>query len=613
MTHKKYKILLLLIISSLLFGQQIERILPYNNVDTTGIYIMYSGELNYEKEISQSPPGVALIFPNYTLAEGGYSKTVNLSPLYRYSAKETINSKFYRHVRIDLNFSDIPKFRIDHIGNDIIRVIWASKHTDEEPIDITTVETSEAAMGNIAGGGDEDFEIWTNFDNEVSMNLKDAELIDVLRLLAMQNGMNLVANNEITGSVTLTLQEVSVGSALDAMLKVNGYDWFIQENLLIVKPSDDDVVGGLVTKHYKLEHTDAYSVGTALTNVLTEKGKFQVFSPVAASSYFNSSQYNNTGFGQSSMTGSQSGSMSGSNTMSGMNRGSMMGGSSVGSNVGGATGNQTGMMGQNPESMMTADYLLVTDVYSNFDHIDAMIKKLDVQVQQINIAVKFIETKLDVNEKLGIDWSLRAKAFGPVPDAEASVSDFGDFKLFDTDNLSLYAINLPVFESVLELLASDGETRLVQEPQLTTKNNTVATFKVGTTYPTLVTQTTEIAQTVSYEDKEINIILNVQPRVNENEYISMDISTTVQALVGYTGQNSDQPIISNRASTTHVRVEDQKTLMIGGLIFDQAIESKTKVPVISSIPLLGKLFTHTTYTTEQRELLIFITPSIIKN
>ena len=93
----------------------------------------------------------------------------------------------------------------------------------------------------------------------------------------------------------------------------------------------------------------------------------------------------------------------------------------------------------------------------------------------------------------------------------------------------------------------------------------------------------------------------------------MDISTTVQALVGYAGENSDQPIISNRASTTHVRVENQKTLMIGGLIFDQAIENKTKVPFISSIPILGKLFTHTNYNTEQRELLIFITPSIIKN
>ena len=154
---------------------------------------------------------------------------------------------------------------------------------------------------------------------------------------------------------------------------------------------------------------------------------------------------------------------------------------------------------------------------------------------------------------------------------------------------------------------------LLQEPQITTKDNTTATFKVGTRYPATVTQTTEIAQTTSFEDREINIILRVQPRINENKFISMDISSTVQALVGFSGPNNDQPIISDRESTTHVRVENQKTLMMGGLIFDQTIESNKKIPFLSSIPLLGKLFTHTTYDTEQRELLIFITPSIIRH
>ncbi len=599
MAHKRLILLILFLAVSISMGQQIERILPYNNVDTTGIYIIYNGELNYEKEVRQSPPTVSFIFPNYTLMEGEQYKTLDLPPLFRISARETINSKYYRHARIDLNFYEIPEFRIDHIGENIVRIIWSTKYAREEI-------SSDAAKDD-----DGEIEIWSNFENEVSMNLKDAELIDILRLLAMQNGMNLIASDQIIGTVTLTLHEVSVGSALDAMLKVNGFDWFIQDNLIIVKPSEDDVVGGLVTRHYRLEHTDAFSVGTALSNILTEKGKFQVFSPVASSSFFNTSMYNAAGVTQGGqMGGGRANSMTGGNT--GMNNSGMTGGN-VGNNVGGAAGNQQGMMGQNQESMMTADHLLVTDVYSNFDHIESMIKKLDVRVPQINIAVKFIETKLDVNERLGIDWTLRAEAFGPVPDTDSEVADFGEFKLFDTDNLNLYAFNLPVFENVLEMLASDGETRLMQEPQLTTKNNTVATFKVGTTYPILVTQTTEIAQTQTYEDKEINIILNVQPRVNDNEYVSMDISTTVQALVGYTGENNDQPIISNRASTTHVRVEDQKTLMIGGLIFDQAVENTNRVPFLSSIPLLGNLFKHKTYTTEQRELLIFITPSIIKN
>jgi len=287
-----------------------------------------------------------------------------------------------------------------------------------------------------------------------------------------------------------------------------------------------------------------------------------------------------------------------------------MGGAQGGAGgMGGAQGGAGGMQGS--ATMMTSDYLIVTDVYSNFDHIESIIEQLDVRVPQINISVKFVETKLDVNERLGIDWTLRSEMIGPVPDVDATVVDFENFKLFDTNNLSLYSFSLPIFESVMEMLASDGETRLIQEPQLTTKNNTVATFKVGTIYPVLVTQTTQVSQTTSFIDKEINLTLKIQPRVNENRYVSLDISTTVQALVGFSGPNNDQPIISDRGTTTHVRVEDQKTLMIGGLIFDQTIENNKKVPFISSIPLLGRLFTHTTYTTEQRELLVFITPSII--
>ena len=594
MNHKKYFtiIFLILVSYSVIFAQQIDRILPYNNYDTTGVYIIFDGNINYEKSIQQSPPSISLMFPNTKLTEGNHQKMVDLPPLFRIEAKETISNKYYKHAKIDLYFSKIPDFRIDNIGENIIRILWSTEYLKDQ----YNIQKPDTINSNL--------EIWSNFDNVVSMNTKDAELIDVLRLVAMQSGMNLITNNEIEGTVTLTLKEVSVGSALDAMLKINGYDWFIQDNLIIVKPIKDDVVGGLVTKHYKLEHTDAYSIGTALKYVLTDKGNFQVFSPVASSSYFGGA-------------GGQTG-QAGQTGMSGGMTGGAMGGTGGQTGQAGQTGMSGGMTGgamggmQGMASMMTADHVLVTDVYSNFDRIDYIVESLDIRVPQINISVKFVETKLDVNERLGIDWTLRSEMIGPVPDAEASVIDFENFKLFDTHSLSLYSFSLPVFESVLELLASDSETRLIQEPQITTKNNTLATFKVGTTYPVLITQTTNIAQTTSFEDKEINIILNVQPRINEDEFISMDISTSVQALVGFTGPNSDQPIISDRATTNHVRVEDKKTLMLGGLIFDQIIETNKKIPLLSSIPLLGKLFTHTTYTTEQRELLIFITPSIIR-
>jgi hypothetical protein len=84
------------------FAQQIDRILPYNNYDTTGVYLIFDGDIKYEKEIRQSPPSISLIFPNTKLTEGDYQKMVDMPPLYRIEARETINSKYYKHAKVNL-------------------------------------------------------------------------------------------------------------------------------------------------------------------------------------------------------------------------------------------------------------------------------------------------------------------------------------------------------------------------------------------------------------------------------------------------------------------------------------------------------------------------------
>jgi general secretion pathway protein D len=139
----------------------------------------------------------------------------------------------------------------------------------------------------------------------------------------------------------------------------------------------------------------------------------------------------------------------------------------------------------------------------------------------------------------------------------------------------------------------------------------MATVTVGTTFPILVPQITEVLGTIpfQFEEEEIKITLNVQPRISEEKFITMALEATVQALVGMAGPNADHPIISERSSRAQIMVKNGETLLIGGLIFDQIIETETKVPLLGSVPLIGKLFTHTIQSTEQRELLIFITPA----
>ena len=124
----------MLLSSSVVFAQQIDRILPYTNYDTTGVYLFFDGNIKYEKEISQSPPSISLVFPNTQLTEGDYQKMVDMPPLFRIEARETISSKYYKHAKVDLYFSEIPEVRIDHIDENILRIIWSTKYSDDENI-----------------------------------------------------------------------------------------------------------------------------------------------------------------------------------------------------------------------------------------------------------------------------------------------------------------------------------------------------------------------------------------------------------------------------------------------------------------------------------------------
>ena len=108
----------------------------------------------------------------------------------------------------------------------------------------------------------------------------------------------------------------------------------------------------------------------------------------------------------------------------------------------------------------------------------------------------------------------------------------------------------------------------------------------------------------------MNISLDVLPRVNNDKVISMKIDAVVQDIIGFIGDDQ-RPMISTRSTNTTVRVNNGETLLIGGLIFDTADEIKSKVPLLGDIPIIKKLFNYSSKDKEQRELLIFITPTVI--
>jgi len=419
-------------------------------------------------------------------------------------------------------------------------------------------------------------------------------------LLQAQNNLNIIAGEAVEGKVTVSLDDVNMGTALDAILKVNGYDWFMQENIVVIKPIDEDMSGELETKLYKLEYIDASALASALINVLTDKGKVSLFSPVAKGG--------GTGIGGgSSAQGAGGGGLLGA--LSGGGGGvTPTSGTSQTSTAAGGTGG-----GGSAAGVTSMDHLLVTDVHSNFDRIEEIILKLDKPIPQINIAVKFIETTLSLDEQMGINWDMRASLSGPTASDATSTSAGIDIGWAGKD-LRLATLSLPTFTALFNILSSDNNTRIVQEPQTTTQDNTTATLTSGTTYPIMVPTGEGSAfgsSPVTFEDQEINVSLTITPRINEGRFVTMNINTSVDALVGFSGPDDDRPIVSSRSSTTQVSVPNGETLLMGGLIFDQRIETITSIPILSKIPLIKKLFIDKSTKNEQRELLIFITPNIV--
>ncbi len=546
-----------------------------------GLEISLSNRVDFQESVAQSPPKITLTFPKTSLAQDNFTRTTNVSPLMRLSVKK--NPHDDDEVIVEMLFSKIPQYTTQWLGDDLLLVSWPEVRERKAP-------RRRDRRADLPG--------------TISMNFKEADMIDILRLLSAQHQINIITGPEVEGEVTVSLKDVDLWTSLDAILKVNGYDWFQQGNIVVVKPTDEEMAGELETRVFKMNYVDASAVSSALSSVLSEKGQVQLYSPVMAGS-----------------AGGAGGAAGGGGAAAGGGGGGLaaaagaLGGGATGGGVGGTTG---GGAGGGASSGPAYDHIVITDLAQNFERIESIIAELDKKIPQINIAVKFIETKLTSDERLGINWDLRTSLTGPsIQDDAGTVEnliELGTTILSGGSQLRLATLSIPMFSSIMEVMGSDADTKLLQEPQVTTFENTTAQIGIGTNYPVLIPgsdATAFGAETYQFEDVDIRVDLSVTPRINEEKFVSLNLTATVQALVGFAGPNSDRPIVSDRSTTTRVMVGDGETLLIGGLIFDQVNESTTSPPIIGSIPFLKRFFTHTRTSTEQRELLIFITPNII--
>ena len=249
-----------------------------------------------------------------------------------------------------------------------------------------------------------------------------------------------------------------------------------------------------------------------------------------------------------------------------------------------------------------------------------VIQKLDVKLEQVMIEAAIFEVTLNEGFSSGIDWLYK----------ESNLEKAGGFNaptLLSTSNAIpglvsgalTYYQNLTDIstETAINLAANDSNVRLLSTPIIMTTDNTEARLSVGEQRP-VVTSTSSFGNSSgtlrsSYEYKDIGINLTVTPRINPQRVVVMELLQQADQVGGTVEIDKNKvPVILNREFEAQISVPDRGTIALGGLINSEVRDSRTKIPLLGDIPLLGKyLFSSTTDQIVQTELIVLLTPYVL--
>jgi len=286
--------------------------------------------------------------------------------------------------------------------------------------------------------------------------------------------------------------------------------------------------------------------------------------------------------------------------------------------------------------------LVIKDVSNNIPVIEKIIKGLDVRTKQVMIETKIVSIDSDDAKDLGMKWaaglgfSYQAGGIndvlfpfeggadgwegsltgGPGADVSSVTS-----KSFAKGTLDLGKINF-----LLQLLHTYGSTEIIQTPTLLTLDNVQATMHIGTvTRYAEFKSSTDTSGTSSSGFQEADgspikagIQLSLTPHITQDGYVQMKIKPKTTDLLQFvtfgagTAQPLSLPETVERQLETVIQVKDGETGIIGGLLYNRETKNVTRIPLLSSIPIIKHLFTSSETQSENRELMFLITPRIVK-
>jgi general secretion pathway protein D len=280
---------------------------------------------------------------------------------------------------------------------------------------------------------------------------------------------------------------------------------------------------------------------------------------------------------------------------------------------------------------------------ADYQNLLQVIRQLDRRRRQVYVEAMIVEASIDKLREIGAKWRITAKKGGePV-----AVGGFGTIDsttlqnvvqglsgltaggLGNFINVPLTAIDqngkattttlsVPGFAALFSLNEFRNVVNVLSTPQILTSDNREAEIVVGENVPFIAQRERDITTTNtvlnSIDRKDVGITLRLTPQITEGDYVKLDLYQEISALT----QQSETilinigPTITKRSTKTSVVVKDNQTVVIGGLMQEKEEQSVTKVPLLGDIPILGWLFTQKSVSKQKTNLLVFLTPHIVK-
>ncbi|RLB81346.1 MAG: hypothetical protein DRH17_09360 [Deltaproteobacteria bacterium] len=415
---------------------------------------------------------------------------------------------------------------------------------------------------------------------KISLDFQDADIRNVFRILHEISGKNFVMGNDVQGRVTLKLENVPWDQVLDLVTRMNQLGTVEEGNIVRIAPlatleaekkaieakikaertaiKAQEAVEPLVTEYIPINYATASDIKTHIDEIKTDRGKV-------------------------------------------------------------TTDERTNM-------------IIMKDTQAAIDNAKEVVKRLDVVTRQVMIEARIVEASTDFAQELGIKWGGDIYGTGHHASAETTGRLFGantggDYTLGGTN----YAVNLPAYNlpSAAQYAAGLGFTfgrvggttlnldlrlmametnskgKIISMPKIATLDNEAAKIKQGYDYPF---KQQDDAGNTTITWKSVDLLLEVTPHITPDNRISMEVKTTKNDLKTVLGETT----IATNEAETKLLVNDGETIVIGGIIKDTLTWSEAKVPFFGDIPVLGWLFKSKYRKTEKAELLIFLTPKIIR-